>query len=169
MIKNIVLFSKFYFLVGITFFKILFSGSKRLKREKVNYASYPYFKDSFLLFEFHFKNALYFKINNVKHLHQGTKIIPLKNYNYTIDFYAIGIFETYHQTISIEPGFEADFSDFKTKTSKLQLQSNEQKKLHINIEPTVRRKIAKLYFDEIRLKHKKATIKFNTYNQNEFI
>lgn len=170
MIINLINFLKFYTIITKRVIMVLFVKNRKLKKISFDYISYPHSDDDFLILDFNFTNALYFKINDVKYVYYGKKIIPLKKYNYKIEFTAIGIFKNYHETIVVEPTISTVFSNFKTISNNLQFSLEQQKELHfLNKEHKSISKNVNLNFQKITIKDNKPTFKSTKYNQNEFI
>lgn len=170
MIKNVLNFLRFYSSVLIRIFRILFKKNKKLIKNEFDYISNPHAKDDFLLMNFSFTNALYFKINTTKYLYDGKKIIYLKPHNHKIDFEAIGLFESYKKQIEIKPSLKTNFLNFKTKSQELKLDYNYQSELQINnLRQTLSTKNSKVKLDKVKFKNQNITLKLDTFNQNNYL
>lgn len=170
MIKKILLFLKFYSLVLIKTIVVLFRKDRTLKKINLDYISSPHSEDDFLLLNFTFKNALYYKINNTKYLYDGSKLIYLKPQNHKVNFEAIGLSMRFKKTIEIKPNLKTEFLSFKANTQNLKLAYNTKSDIIvINLNHSINLKHIELSFNEIKFKNQSTTIKLNTFNQFDYL
>lgn len=170
MIKHVLSFLRFYSSVLIRIIRILFKKNKTLQKIEFDYISNPHAEDDFLLINFSFTNALYFRINRTNYLYDGKKIIYLKPHKHKIDFEAIGLFESYKKQIEIAPSLKTNFSNFKTESQELNLRYNHHSDIQIiNLKRTFNLKNSNVKFENVKLKTQNITLKLDTFNQNNYL
>ncbi|MEZ4853751.1 hypothetical protein [Flavobacterium sp.] len=141
-----------------------------MQKIEFDYISNPHAEDDFLLMNFSFTNALYFRINRTNYLYDGKKIIYLKPHNHKIDFEAIGLFKNYKKQIEIDPSLKTNFSNFKIKSQELNLGYNHHSDLQIiNLQRTFDLKNSNVKFEIVKLKRQNITLKLDKFNQNNYL
>jgi hypothetical protein len=170
MIKKILNFLKFYSSVLCRLIVLVFKKNRTLSKSHFEYIASPHSEDDFLILDFKFRNALFYKINETKYLYDGCKIIFLKKYNYKISFEAIGYQGTYKEDFFIEPTIKTNFSKLKTKSQNLNFDFKAQEKTNtINLKKTINSIGIELNQNSVQIKKQNITIKFNSFNQNDYL
>jgi hypothetical protein len=170
MIKKILNFLKFYSFVLYRLIVLVFKKNRTLSKFHFEYIPSPHSEDDFLILNFKFKNALFYKINETRYLYDGCKIIFLKKHNYKISFEAIGYQGTYKENFFIEPTIKTNFSKLKTKSQNLNLDYKTQEKINtINLKKTTCLIPIEFNQNNVQIKKETTTIKFKTFNQNDYL
>lgn len=135
----------------------------------LNYDTKHLFDNSYIIINYRFRNALYYRFGKHKTVDKKIKIFDLKNLDKELDFTVYGFFETKKYKIKFEPQFKLINDSFKTTFSNLNLKLEEKSipKLVHNIYCDI--KIPKITIPKITIKHKPLKTVNTTFNQNDFI
>lgn len=163
--------NKFHFMkVVITrFFTILFRRRKGIELLFLDYADEHIFEKSYLVINYRFRNAIYYKFGNLKTLEKQIKIFDLKNFENDFDITVYGFFQKKKYKIKVEPKLMLDDTNFKTSLSNLYLKLEEKPfpKLMPVFFSDVKKPI--IIDNEIEIKQSKIKISNTTFNQTDFI
>lgn len=83
---------QFILIVVLRFLKILFRRRKRIQRLYFNYYDENLFGENYLVVNFRFRNALYYRLGNQYMVEKQMKIFNLEGFDRQSDFVAYGIF-----------------------------------------------------------------------------
>ena len=152
------------------FFLILFRKRKRIELLYLNYEKEHLFDTSYIVINYSFKNAIYFRFGDNVTLEKQIKIFDLKNCDKEIDFVVYGFFRSKHYILTFEPQLVLENSSFKTNFSNLNLKLTEKtipKLIHSKVNCNIKTPI--IVTQNIKIKQPNIKILNITFNQNEFI
>ncbi|KFF04207.1 hypothetical protein [Flavobacterium reichenbachii] len=152
------------------FFIILFRRNKDIILLKLNYNANHLFKNSFIIIDYQFNNALWYSFNNRKTLEKSIKIFNLENIPSKIDIEVYGFFRKKKYSLKFEPTLKIENQSFKTNFSNLSLnlkRNSIPQLTHSLIEISTKKPAIKI--SKIRIEDQPFNIKHNNYNQNDFI
>ena len=160
----------FYKFVLVRFFIILFRKNKKLLLLHLDYENNHLFENSYVVVNYRFRNALYYKFGNHKTLEKQIKIFNLKNFENEFDLIVYGFFRKKRYKLKFEPNLKLNTADFKTSISNITIQLEEKNMLNLSLSSL------NLEIKKPNIKHKKISItnriiniKNKPFNQNEFI
>lgn len=160
----------FFKVVTARFLIILFRRKKGIELLYLDYNTEHLFDNSYLIINYRFRNALYYRFKNIKTLEKQIKIFDLKNFDNEFDLVVYGFFQKKKYQIKVERKLELDNSNFKTSIFNLNLKLSEitiPRLTHQNIYCSIHKPIiTKL---NIEIENKKLAISNTIFNQNEFI
>ncbi|ABQ07847.1 hypothetical protein SAMN05444146_2617 [Flavobacterium johnsoniae] len=157
-------------IVLVRFFIVLFKRNKNIELLKLNYGTNYLFKNSFIIIEYDFNNALWYSFNNKKTLEKSIKIFNLENISPNMDIIVHGFFRKKKYSLTFEPSLKIENQSFKTNFSNLSLnlKHNQIPQLtHPSIEISISKPEIKT--SKVSIKNQAVNFNHNTYNQNEFI
>lgn len=169
-LKNIVF--KFNFIKNVLFrcIKILFRKNKKIRLLYINYDAKHLFDSSYIVINYRFANAIYYRFGNQITLEKQIKIFDLRNCDTELDFVVYGFFCKKEYKLKFEPQFTLENSSFKTAISNLNLKLEERttpklisSNIYCDISPP------KILTQKIKIKQPNIKISNTTFNQNEFI
>ncbi len=152
------------------FFVILFKRNKNIEFIKLNYERKYLFKNSFIIIDYEFNNALWYSFNNRKTLEKSIKIFNLENISSNMDIVVHGLFRKKTYSLKFDPSLKIENQSFKTIFSNLSLNLEENRTprlIHSSIEISIPNPEIKT--SKVNIKNQDFNFKHNTYNQNEFI
>ena len=167
------LLQKLHFLkvVIARFFIILFRRKKRIELLHLDYDTKHLFKNSYIIINYRFKNALYYSFGKHKTLEKKIKIFNLKNMDKELELVVHGIFfkkEKYE--LKFKPELQLITDDFKTDIFNLNLKLVEKtipklasKEIYCDV------KQPRIEIPKIKYNNKKIEIANTTFNQTDFI
>lgn len=154
---------QFAFIVLGRFIRILFRWKKGIKLLKLDYTTDHVFDNSFIIINYRFRNAIWYRFGNHKTLEKEIKIFNLKNFDNEFDLVAYGFFQNKRYRLTFEPQLTLDNSNFKTSFSNLTL------KLEKKIRPTIITSGIPINMPKPTVIFQNISIITDSYNQNEFI
>lgn len=154
---------QFVFIVLGRFIRILFRWRRRIELLRLDYATDYVFDSSFIIINYRFRNAVWYRFGNHKTLEKEIKIFNLKNFENEFDLVVYGFFQRKSYRLKFKPELTLNHSNFKTTFSNLNLKL-EEKNLPITKSSGILVEIPKP-----KTTFQNITIKTNSYNQNEFI
>lgn len=161
---------RFLKVVIARFLTILFRKRKGIQLLQLEYNTEHLFESSFIIINYRFRNAIYYKFGHHKTLEKEIKIFNLKNFENDFELTVYGFFRKKTYLLKFEPKLKLDTEKFKASLSSFNIKLEEQ-----NI-PNLSHQLFHLLTNKPIIKHQKAeitnnriTIKTNSYNQNEFI
>ncbi len=152
------------------FLIILFRRKKGIELLYLDYNTEYLFENSYLIINYRFRNALYYRFKNIKTLEKQIKIFNLSNFDNEFDLVVYGFFQKKVYQIKVERKLELDNSNFKASTLNLNLKLSEIKIPRLtpeNIYCTIHKPI--ITKSNIEIENKKLAISNSTFNQNDFI
>jgi hypothetical protein len=152
------------------FFIILFRPRKRIEETYLNYSTEHLFDNSYIIINYRFKNALWYRFGKHITLEKQIKIFNLKNFDKEFDFVVYGFFGSMRYKLKFEPQLTLDSSSFKTAFSYLNLKL-EERTIPVLTHSLIKCEINKpnIKIPEIKINQPKIEILKITFNQNEFI
>lgn len=167
------LLEKLHFIKVVTarfFIILLFRRRKRIEEIHLNYSSEHLFNNSYIIINYRFRNAIYYRFGKYKTLEKQIKIFDLKNFDKEFEFIVYGFFDTKRYKLKFEPQLTLENSSFKTSFSYLNIKLVDRtipKLAHPNIYSNIKK--PKIIIPNIEINHKPITISNTIFNQNEFI
>ncbi len=154
---------QFIKIVFYRFFIILFRKRKRIELLYLNYDKEHIFETSYIVINYRFRNAIYYRFGKHITLEKKIKIFNIINFENEFDLVVYGFFQKKIYRIQFEPKLTLKTDPFKATISNLTVKLIEQKlpklahpKIYSNIKQPI-------------INTKKIKIKNNSYNQNEYI
>lgn len=151
-----------YWTIVKRFSIILFRKNRRIKLLYLKYNSEHVFDNGFLIVNYRFRNALYYKFGNHITLEKQIKIFNLKNFDHEFQLTVYGFFQKKTFKLKVEPKSTLHTNNFKTTISNITVELKEQK-------TTLNQASVILTLDEPKIIYPKIKIETNSFNQNEFI
>lgn len=145
------------------FLIILFRKRREIELLQLNYDKEHLFDTSYIVINYRFRNAIYYRFGNHITLEKKIKIFNIKNFEDEFDLIVYGFFQQKQYKIQFEPQYALNSDSFKTTISNLTIKLVEQelpKLAHPKIYSNIKQPI---------IKTKKIKIRTNSFNQNEFI
>ncbi len=162
--KSLGLTIKFIAIVIGRFFRILFRRRKKLKELKFEYSTKYLFKESYLVLEHQFKNALWYKFKGLKSTtSKQTAVFNLAKIKEPIILIVYGFFQKKSYEISVFPE-----KYIESKSFHISVQNIDEK---INFIPSFKILIHQpsVYIPMIIHTKSKIVIHHSPYNQNDYI
>lgn len=166
------LLEKLHFLkfVIARFLIILFRKKKEIELLYLEYNTEHLFDNSFIIINYQFKNAIYYKFGNYKTLEKEIKIFNLKNLDEEFNLTVYGFFRKSTYQLKFEAKLTLESEKFKASSSNFKLKLEKQCFPNLSHplfcftlnNPNVKS-------SKVKSLNKNITIKTNSFNQNEFI
>lgn len=157
-------------MVVARFFKILFRKNKTIELIHLEYSNNPIFENGYIIINYRFRNAIYYRFNSIKTLEKQIKIFDLTNIEHEFDLDVYGFFQKKKYRIKIEPQLAFKSQSFKTKFKNLAKQMEFEQLESVNIPSLIiKPKIENILLPKIKLKNHPIIFKSNSFNQNDFI
>ncbi len=152
------------------FFKILFRRKKEIEELFLNYQTEHLFDNSYLVINYRFRNALYYRFGKHKTLEKQIKVFDLKHCDKEMDFVVYGLFDSKQYKLTFEPQLTLENSSFKASFSNLNIKLTERtipKLIHSKVNCHIKTPV--VMTSKIRIKQHNIKISNTTFNQNDFI
>lgn len=169
-IKYIIENLSFYRVVITRFFIILFRRRKNIEELYFNYDTEHLFTNSYIIINYRFRNAIYFRFGKHKTLEKQIKIFDLENIEKEFNLIVYGFFRKKIYKLKFEPKLSLDNTTFKTVFSNLNIKLEEKiipKLTHPNIYCDIKK--PQVTIPEIKIDQPKIKIVNTTFNQTDFI
>lgn len=152
------------------FFIILFRRKKEIELLQLEYNTDHLFENSFIIINYRFRNAIYYKFGNHKTLEKKIKIFNLKNFETEFQLTVYGLFRMRTYQLKFDPKLALNSEKFKTSFSNFNAKLKEQNIPNLS-NPLFNLAIEKpiITTPKTEIANKTITIKTNSFNQNEFI
>jgi len=160
----------FYKVVIARFFIILLRRRKRIEELYLNYSTEHIFDNSYIIINYRFRNAIFYRFGKYKTLEKQIKIFDIKNFDREFDFVVSGFFRSKTYKLKFDPQLFLNNSSFITSISNLNIKLEERtipKLVHPNIDSNIKK--PKIIIPNIEINHKPITISNTIFKQNEFI
>lgn len=145
------------------FLIILFRKRREVELLYLNYDKEHLFETSYIVINYRFRNAIYYRFGKHITLEKKIKIFNIKNFENEFDILVYGFFQKKTYRIQFEPKLALNTDTFKAAISNLTVKLIEQelpKLAHPKIYSNIKQPI---------IRTKKIKIRTNSFNQNEFI
>jgi len=169
-LKYFSIYINFLGIVMLRFLKILLRKRKKIEIIYLNYSDKHLFESSYIILNYRFKNALWYRFGKHRTTDENIKIFNLKNFEKEFDLVVYGFFRKKVFRLKFEPKNVLNTDKFKTQFNHL---SND---LVIKTPPNFYRLPLLLKLNELKpnnvtivLQHQKIELKTNKYNQTDFI
>lgn len=173
MFSNYIIFllEKIYFIkvISARFIRFLIKKDNRIALLRLDYNTARLFDNSFIIFNYNFKNAIYYKFNGRRTLEHQIKVFNLQNINYEIEFIVYGFFQKKIYKIKFEPVLTLNADSFKTNLYSLKLNLEEKlipKLIHQDVFCKLNKPIIRSSKIKITNKHLKFKKTFFNLNDN---
>jgi hypothetical protein len=170
MFKYIIEKLSFLKVVITRFLIILFRRRKGLELLRIEYDREHLFSQSFIVINYRFRNAIYYKFGNHKTFEKEIKIFNLKNFEKEFELTVYGFFRKKSYKLKFEPKLTLETSTFKTDFSNLN-NDFEFKSIPDLSTPNFKVELVEIKIKPSKLKiiHNKLVLKHETFNQSHFI
>jgi hypothetical protein len=160
----------FFKIVATRFFIILFRRRKSIELLQLDYDEEHIFEKSYIVINYRFRNALYYRFGKYRTLQKQIKIFDLQNFDKEFDFIVYGFFQKKKYKLRFEPKLKLNSSSFKTTLLNLSLRLEEKPipKLTPSLFFCVIKKPI-IITTEIKLNQTKIKISNTTFNQTDYI
>ena len=167
-LKNI----QYYFLKVSRLFCILFKRRKRIEKITFGYYQNWQFENAYLVVDFKFKNAVWFRIGNFKSYDFSKQIVlDLENiHTDTINFEVFGFFQKQVYEINLNKEAQINTQPFKTKIDNINIVELVQQNTRTRI-PKIGLHIADptFVFEKIAVKPQNIQINYQTFKIQDYI
>ena len=172
LLKQLVLFIKFHLTRISKWVAILFKKNKKLKKISFDYYKNWHSDSSYLIVDFKFKNAIYFKVGNFKSFDFSIPLIlnlrNLQNNNIEIEVY--GFLQKQVFVIELNKEIQLDTKSFKTKFENLSPIAITEQKTKVKIQNFWFALIKpKIQIQSVSVNASNITIKSNKFKIQEYI
>lgn len=161
---------KFFRIIVLRFFKILFRRRKSIEVLYLNYSDKHLFESSYIVINYHFKNALWFRFGKHITTEKHIKVLNLKNFDKEFDLVVYGFFRKAVFRLKFQPQNSLNSEQFSTSFNSL---SNDLKfkatPSFLSTHIPVQLNEIKLNITGVMYQHKSISLKTNPYNQTDFI
>lgn len=160
----------FFKVIIARFFLILFRKGKRIELLYLNFDKEPLFETSYLLINYRFRNAIYYRFGKHKTIEKNIKIFNIKTFDNEFDLIVYGFFHKKIYKIQFEPQLTLNNDSFKTAISNLTIKLMEQyvpKMAYASIFLDMEKPNIKA--QKIKITNQSIQIKNNSFNQNEYL
>ena len=152
------------------FFIILFRREKGIQLLQLDYDTQNLFESSFIVVNYRFRNAMWYRFGSHKTVEKQIKIFNLKNFDKEFDLVVYGFFQKKVYTMKFEPQLTLNSQGFKTKfqnlTNDIEVQQIETFR---NLEFYYESNQTTVKIPKIKITTNPITIKPNSFNQTDFI
>lgn len=161
---------QFLKIVIARFLTLLFRRRKGIELLYLECNAEHLFDNSFIIINYQFKNAIYYKFGNHKTLEKEIKIFNLKNFDKKFNLTVYGFLRKKTYQLKFEPILTLESENFKTSFSNFDLKLERQYLPNLS-HPLFHFAIFKPIIEcqKAEISNKKIIIKTNSFNQNEFI
>lgn len=161
---------RFLKVVIARFLTILFRRRKGVELLHLKYNTEHLFDNSFIIINYRFRNALYYKFGNHITLEKEIKIFNLSNFDNEFQLTVYGFFRKKTYLLKFEPKLTLESEKFKTSFSNFSIKLEEQNIPNLS-HPLFYLAIDKPIIKQLKteISNKTITIKNNSFNENEFI
>lgn len=160
----------FFKIVIARFFIILFRRKKEIELLHFDYSNDHIFNNSYIVIEYRFRNAIYYKFGNHKTLEKQIKIFDLQNFDNEFQLTIYGFFRKKTYNLKFVPKLNFETSNFKANLS------NFKNDLEFKTIPNLSPQPLKIKFFEFEIKPSKLklttnklVLKHEKFSQNDFI
>jgi hypothetical protein len=171
-LKQLVSFFKFHFKRIGKLLAMLFKKNKRLKKLSFDYYKNLHSDNSYLLVDFKFKNAIYFRVGDIKSFDFGKPLIlNLKTLKAdTIKIEVFGFFQKQVFIIELKKEFKLNSNPFSTAIENISPVDITRQKTRVKI-PNLKFAFGKpkVTIQSITVKSKDMAIKSNEFKIQEFL
>lgn len=155
---------------AIRFVKILSRKNRKIEKLHLDYSDEGMFENGYMILNYRFRNAIYYRFGNHKTLEKEIKIFNLKNFENEFELTVYGFFRKKSYKLKFEPKLTLETSNFKANFSNL------KNDIEFKTIPNLSAPNFKVELVVIEIKPSKLTItsnklvlKHETFNQNDFI
>lgn len=151
------------------FFIILFRRKKTIEEIYLNYETKHLFDNSYLVINYRFRNAIYFRFANHKTLEKQIKIFNIKNFDNEFVLIVYGFFQKKVYKMQFDPQFSLNSNSFKTTIDNLSLKLGENKILELAY-PNIHFEIdIAIDIPKITLRNSQIKVTTKSFNLNEYL
>lgn len=144
------------------FIIILFRKRKGIELLYLNYSKEYVFDKSFLIINYRFRNAIYYRFGNHFTLEKQIKIFNLKNFDNKFSLIVYGFFRKKTFEIQVKPQYTLNHSNFKTSISNLKIKTKNPNIAELSF-PNLNFRIQNPEFRPQNIKTKINSFKLNEY------
>jgi len=171
-LKQLVIFLIFHFTKSSKWFDILFKKNRKLKNLSFDYYKNWHSDNSYLIVDFKFKNAIYFKVGETKSFDFTIPLIlnlqNLKTNNIKVEVY--GFLQKQVFIVELNKEIELDTKSFRTKLEKLSLIGIPRQKTKIKITNFLFAFVKpNILIQSVSVNSNNITIKSNKFKIQEYI
>lgn len=160
----------FFKVVIARFLIILFRKRKNIEVLYLNYSDKHLFHSSYIILNYHFKNAIWFRFGKYKTTDKHLKIFNLKNFEKEFDLVVYGFFRKKTFRLKFEPELKLEAENFKTELLNLNNKIEFKDILNFHRKPISIELIEKsTNIPKIKVQLETLKIKTKQYNQTDFI
>lgn len=161
---------RFLGIIIFRFLKILFRKRRNIEVIYLNYSDNHLFESSYIILNYHFKNAIWFRFGKHKTTDKHIKIFNLKNFEKEFDLVVYGFFRKKVFRLKFDPQQTLVSDKFKTQFNHLDNDLVFKPMSNINTPRIVlATKQIKTIIKNKKLQHQKIELQINKYNQTDFI
>lgn len=169
-LNNIFKNLQFYKIVLIRLLTICFRKNKEIRLLHLKYNDKYLFENSYIIINYRFRNAIYYRFGNHITTEKEIKIFDLLNFNNEFDLIVYGFFKRkiYHLKFSPEVaidtnGFRTQFQNFSNPIHFQYIESIEKHPIYIE------NKKESISIPKISILNKTINFNKSSFNQNDFI
>lgn len=147
---------------------VLFRSRRGIEQLRLEYLNEHLFDISYIILQYRFRNALWYRFGKHNTLEKEIKIFNLTNFDREFDLIVYGLFrkKTYH--LKFEPTLTLENKYFKTELQNKSVELTRQSNLAFP-EFTWVLSLPTIQLGTVEFNAKKITIQNNAYNQTDFI
>lgn len=138
------------------FLKILFKRNKSIQCIYLDYSDRYLFQSGYVIVNYKFKNALWYKFGKYHTTQPSIKIFNLNNFDKEFDLVVYGVFRKKVYRLKFEPQHVLETKTFKTQIEKI------NREVNLKPIPILNNKTINLKLGIVSLGHRDVSIKLNT-------
>ena len=104
---------QFFLIIVYRFCEILLRKNRSIELIYLDYTDKNIFDSGFIILNYRFRNALWYRFGNHKTLEKQIKIFNLKNLDKEFDLIVYGFFQKYRYKLKFEPQLTLNTDSFK--------------------------------------------------------
>lgn len=164
------LFNQFKFILKVLgrAIIVMFRRRQQIQLLRLEYCDQHLFENSYIILQYRFRNALWYRIGKHKTLEKELKIFNLKNFEKEFDFIVYGLFRKKVYKLKFEPKWSLDTTTFKTEVQSKSLELMAQPNLIFG-ELDFRLTTPLVYINTIDIQITNIAVAVSNYNQTDFI
>jgi hypothetical protein len=159
-----------FFKIAGRFLKILFKRNKSIQCIYLDYSDRYLFESGYIIVNYKFKNALWYKFGKYYTTQPSIKIFNLKNFDKEFDLIVYGLFRKKVYRLKFEPQHILETKNFQTQIEKI------NRDVNVKPVPILNSKPINFNLDIVKLRHRDVSLKMNTikisstnFNLTDFI
>jgi hypothetical protein len=168
-IRNLLITVKFNWIVFCRFLNIIFRDNKQLQLFKLEFDNDIVFKKSYVVLNYRFKNALYYKFGNIQTIEKERIVFDVNNIKDVINLTVYGFFQSKTYFLEFNPKLEIKNKSFITEITDFETTLNFKNFNCRIVETKIYATLIVSNIKNFNVVKNKLSFKPIPFNQSEFI